>query len=112
MKTISSYEELAKRFDVSLEWLEWPERQVTKPGLRNFLKRVAARKLRHNSTVPMWRQIYEQSTWAQEVALTQLHVRIPKRYSLNDRARVKFLVSREWIPSDEASVVMRWAEGA
>ncbi len=82
--------------------VHWADRRLTKHGLRRFLMLVASIRL-----VPIdqaWERLYAYNRWASHTA-AQLHVRIPARYADNDRARVRWLITKEEHVSPQ---VKRW----
>lgn len=90
---------------VSTNTVHWADRHLTRHGLRHYLMLIAQLRLIH--TEEGWRSIYAQNVWAISAA-RQLHVRIPARYSDNDRARVRWLITKdEAVPAN----VKRWARG-
>lgn len=90
--------------------VHWTNRRVNRIGLRRFLMLVAAIKYSHNRGQPRWQQVYEQNTFAYHRALEQYHVRLSKRWSLTDRARVRYWMGREKVLSDpQHAAAARWA---
>jgi D-mannonate dehydratase len=89
--------------DRQVHW--WPERRVTRTGLRKFLMLVAATKLHgYNDMSPAMR-LY--ATNARAVMLAaDLRIRIPRRYADGDRARARWLISQGQVVTPAAR---RWA---
>lgn len=81
------------------------DRKVTRSTLRTYLKLVAAVIHSHNRGQPLWRQLYEQNTYASRTALQQFGIRIPSALSDLDRARALDSLRRSK-ESDEQ--VTRW----
>lgn len=71
----------------------WPERRVTKPGLRRFLTLVAATRLHGYQDMNAPMRLYATNAWAVRTA-RDLHVRIPHRYADEERRRARWLVSK------------------
>lgn len=83
----------------------WPERRVTKVGLRRFLTLVAATKLHGYKDMNTAMRLYATNAWAAKTA-ADLHRRIPRRYSDEDRRRLRWLISQGAIVTPTAR---RWA---
>lgn len=85
--------------------IHWADRNTTKIGLRRFLMLIAeARIIRPNTE---YGRIYSYNIWAAR-ASKELRLRIPARYSDNDRARVRWLITKEEHVPD---AIKRWARG-
>jgi hypothetical protein len=90
--------------------VHWAERHVTRNGLRHFLMLVAAIKHKHQRGQPKWLIVYEQNVYAYHRALTQYHVRLGRKLSLTDRAKVRLWMGKAGVlSSDEYRNVARWA---
>jgi len=89
--------------DRQVHW--WPERRVTKTGLRRFLTLVAATKLHGYKDMSTAMRLYATNVWAVNAA-AELHVRIPRRYSDADRRRARWLVAQGAVVTPAAR---RWA---
>lgn len=116
-----NWDDVAKRFDVkrcngcgssnhTKGWtrngvIHWSDRNVTKMGLRRYLMLIAEARIVRPDTE--WGRLYSYNVWAAR-ASKDLRLRIPARYSDNDRARVRWLITKEVRVPDE---VKRWARG-
>lgn len=85
--------------------VHWSDRRMTKAGLRRYLMLVASQLLFDFQNLPTWDRLYRANVWAAKAA-KQLHVRIPFRLSEIDRARVRWLISKDPATPDR---VKRWA---
>lgn len=79
-------ESLKDSADIAKGILHWRERNVTKPGLRNFLKLCAAIRFSHNRRQPEWEKLHVQNAYAYRVARHRYRTILPKHLSRNDRA--------------------------
>lgn len=90
--------------------VHWAERRVTRIGLRRFLMLVAAIKKSHNRGQPKWQQVYEQNQYAYHRALTEYHVRLNRKLSMTDRAKVRLWMGKAGVLSaEEHRSIARWA---
>lgn len=89
--------------------IHWLDRKVNRLGLRRFLMMAAAIKYSHNRGQPRWQQVYEQNEYAYHRALAEYHIRLPRRYSLTDRARVRYWMGQEKGALTEHAYAARWA---
>jgi hypothetical protein len=85
--------------------IHWTDRRVTRAGLRMFLMLVAQCIHSDWESLPEWRRLYVSNTWAFNQSL-KAGVRLPATLSDTDRARVRWLISKEENVPDE---VRRWA---
>lgn len=86
-------------------YVHWSDRHVTKLGLRRFLMLIAEARIIRPETD--WGRLYAYNVWASKAA-QDIHIRMPARYSDNDRARVRWLITKdEHVPD----AVKRWARG-
>lgn len=108
-----TYEEIAAHYGVTLDALAWPERRVTRLGLRQFLiSYYMYRQLNVLGRNPeYWELIWRANVWAQNEALVQWHRRIPRRYSDGDRTRVAWFIQDSWSKAEPAikEQALRWA---
>ena len=106
-----TYTDLAERYNVNLctggcifdrsahsrgmvqsKALHWRERRMQRRGLYRFLKLVA---LYHHETDPSYSEaqnVWLKNMFAYKTALNDLGIRFPRSFSLEDRARVRFLL--------------------
>lgn len=89
--------------DTKVHW--YPDRRVTKTGLRRFLLLVAATKLLGYKDMSPAMRLYATNTWATSAAAS-LHRRLPRRYSDQDRRRARWLISQGQTVTPSAR---RWA---
>ncbi len=93
------------RGQTSFYAVHWYDRRMTKLGLRRYLMLISELRLVYLDEEYM--RIYASNRWAADAA-RQLHIRIPARYSDNDRARVRWLIEHKQNVPDG---VRRWARG-
>jgi hypothetical protein len=85
--------------------LHWTDRRVTKPGLRRFLMLAASHDI---YSVPRWALIWNRNVWV-VAAAEKLRVRLPSRYSDEDRAKVAWELRDTHDPTYEQQAALRWA---
>lgn len=84
--------------DPAMRIVHWTDRHVTRAGIRNFLKLVAAIAYGHESQ-PKWQKLYEQNLWAYRQARA-MHMRLPRRLADLDRSRVRYIASKRQISNE------------
>lgn len=90
--------------------VHWAPRRVNRLGLRRFLMLVARIKRSHNRGQPRWLQVYEQNAYAYHRALNEYHIRLPRSWSMTDRAQVRVWMGKAGVLSHpENRNVARWA---
>jgi len=71
---------------------------------------VGAIKKHHQRGQPKWQQVYEQNAYAYHQALQEYHVRLGRRLSLTDRAKVRVWMGKAGVLSNEEHRnIARWA---
>lgn len=84
--------------------VHWEDRRSTRAGIRKFLMLAASLRILGFAERPEWERLYMANVWANRMGL-QLHTRIPARLSANDRARVRYLATKNDIPL----LIRQWA---
>lgn len=84
--------------------IHFRERVVTRAGIRRFLMLIASILHSHNRGQPEWQKLYEQNTWAGQAAI-KMGVRVPRKFSMLDRAKTYRLIRNEEVPR----AVREWA---
>lgn len=92
--------------DIPRGKIHWQERRMTRSGLRRFLMEAAEIALYRDGYRGggLGERIWLQNTWAYRTAMS-LGVRLPRRLSELDRARVLAL------PGPASGAAKRWARG-
>jgi len=78
--------------------VHYANRRFSRAGLRNFLMLIAQTRLvvGHEK----WRQIWAYNVWAASVARKELHITIPTKLTLTDRAYVWWAIqSADHVPT-------------
>lgn len=90
--------------------IHWRDRRLTRAGLRHFLILIAGTRLVVGRE--KWRRLWAYNVWAASVARKELHITIPLRLSLADRAYVRWHIqsatnvpaaARVWANNKEAT---------
>lgn len=89
--------------DTRVHW--YPDRRVTRTGLRRFLLLVAATQLHGYKDMSPAMRLYATNAWATRIA-ADLHRRFPRRYSDADRRRARWLIAHGQVVTPAAR---RWA---
>jgi hypothetical protein len=86
--------------------VHWSPRRMTRLGLRNFLKVVARTRLLNYYAMNKAMRIYAENAWAAKAA-AEIHLRLSRSSSANDRLLVLWYASRGHVITPAAQ---RWAK--
>jgi hypothetical protein len=106
-----TYSEIARWYDLTLDELGWPDRRVTRSGLRRFLIAIYARLMEKRGLLPVerWEFIWSANRWAYREALSTWHRRLPSRLADIDRARVAAILANRMMDQKQLSA-LKWAK--
>ncbi len=104
-----TYASIGERIGIQLA--DWPERRVTRSGIRKFLMLAYHEIPQDRGHEPSWMRLWAQISWVRTVARHDLHTVIPPQYWAEDKARLaaKIAVSYETAHDEEKKRALRWA---